>query len=503
MHFYTTLLKQYNLMESLDSVIKSNPSIPEETIRHYHSTALPDNNKGDRLLNHVLKMHKSGNITPNSAYLFKPHLTALAASNQFHQLKNLNTLNDHINATKDIANKLVTKKERVYKDTPTVFENDDIIIKHHLTHESAVKAAQLHPDNPLYNSTNEKGKAQWCVSSDSDLGKKRFDIYTENGKYPLYTITNKKTKTSHALVASNNPPEKVEFRNEKDANPPSVNNITSISGTLYKYPGIEKSIVGTYLKDKFPEDIHNLQNLPHDANSSIIQKYIDTGTPSEKFSAYLHPNITNKQMQNGLSGTLDERKMVLSNHKLSTDIIDDYLKTEFHGPNISAALYHPNISYNAVQNALKSNDLHVHLTALHQYKHITPDNINHAQESGKAVIRAMAATHPKLNNEQLTRAIKDEDELVNSMALNHASITPEHIDHITNGNDIKLIRQALDHKNATTANFNKVATHHDAYVRDSLLDHPKIKKEQLEILANDNVPSIAAKAVLKLKNLDK
>lgn len=57
MNFYNTLLEHYYLIESLETTIKANPHIPENIIRHYHSTALPDNNKQDRLLSHVLRHH--------------------------------------------------------------------------------------------------------------------------------------------------------------------------------------------------------------------------------------------------------------------------------------------------------------------------------------------------------------------------------------------------------------------------------------------------------------
>lgn len=88
----------------------------------------------------------------------------------------------------------------------------------------------------------------------------------------------------------------------------------------------------------------------------------------------------------------------------------------------------------------------------------------------------MAATHPNIDNTQLTKAVNDTDEIVNTLALTNHKITPEHIDHITDRSNLKLIEQALSHRNATAANFNKVAKHDDAYVRNSLIDHPGIKK---------------------------
>ena len=111
MNFITTLLEQYNLMESLDSIIKANPNIPEQTIRDYHQHALPDGNKSDRVLNHVLKMHRNGEITPDRAAELKPHLTALHLSNQLNKISSLKTLDDHKNAT--VGMNTTTKKERV------------------------------------------------------------------------------------------------------------------------------------------------------------------------------------------------------------------------------------------------------------------------------------------------------------------------------------------------------------------------------------------------------
>ncbi len=49
------LLVETYIIESLNSVIKDTKDIPEDIIRQYYSNALPDNNKSDRLLQHVLK----------------------------------------------------------------------------------------------------------------------------------------------------------------------------------------------------------------------------------------------------------------------------------------------------------------------------------------------------------------------------------------------------------------------------------------------------------------
>lgn len=69
-------LIEYNiLLESLDSIIKQTKDIDPDTIKMYHKYALPDNNKSDRLLNHVLKMHRKGELKPWDSALVKRHLS--------------------------------------------------------------------------------------------------------------------------------------------------------------------------------------------------------------------------------------------------------------------------------------------------------------------------------------------------------------------------------------------------------------------------------------------
>ncbi len=497
MNFITTLLEQYNLMESLDSIIKSNPNIPEQTIRAYHQHALPDGNKSDRVLNHVLKMHRNSEITPDRAAELKPHLTALHLANQLNKISSLKTLGDHKNAT--IGMNTSTKKERVDVNTPVVYEDNNIVVKQHLNHESAIKSAILHPTNPMYNETTETGKAQWCTSSDSKLGNTRFNTYTNNGTTPLYTIHNKVTKRIHALVADESKePNKVELRDEKDSLPPTVNGNKSIAGVLYRYPGIEKSPAGTFLKQKYPDDFNSVNKIPPSATSDDLQHFIDNGSDSEKLAAYQHPNLSYKQMQQGLDGKMDHIKMVLSNEAVPNDLVDNVVENSpFYEP-ISAALQHPNVSYNSVQTGIGHHNLQVRMTALQQYRHVTPENIDHAQTDKSAVIRAVAATHPNLSPTQLTRAIEDKDEMVQTLALYNKNVTEGNINHLLLSNDKDLIHRALSHPNATNNNFINAIKHEDPYVRDAVVSHPNLKKHHLEMLARDVLPSIRNKANNKL-----
>ena len=163
------------LNESLDSIIKDNKDIPESVIRKYHSDALDDNNKSDRALNFVLKLHRKGEIIPDEAKNLKPHMRVIAKANLFPKLKEVDNISKLHDLTEPHMNLSISKKEEIAKDSPVVFENNHIKITQHLSHDSAVKGAMLHKDNPMCSKTNEHGKAQWCVSVDGKTGEDNFN----------------------------------------------------------------------------------------------------------------------------------------------------------------------------------------------------------------------------------------------------------------------------------------------------------------------------------------
>jgi hypothetical protein len=71
------MLRQYILTSLLtesriDGIKTNNPDIPESIINHYADTALPDNNKAH--LDWVIKQHRLGNITPDTAASIRPHV---------------------------------------------------------------------------------------------------------------------------------------------------------------------------------------------------------------------------------------------------------------------------------------------------------------------------------------------------------------------------------------------------------------------------------------------
>ncbi len=440
MSFLTSLLEQYSIMESLDSVIKSNPAIPEQTIRDYHQHALPDNNKSDKLLSHVLKLHKTGEITTDRAAELKTHLTALHLSNQLNKISSLKTLDDHKNAT--VGMNTNTKKENIDANTKILPSPNDIILKQHLNHESAVKGAMLHPENPMYTKTREPGKAQWCLSVGGETGKAHYDNYTEYGDYPLYTIHDKKTKRTTAFVADpTKDKDDIEIRDEKDTQHTPYH-------VLVNNPSLEHTVVGDFIKRHHPDAIESLRKLPHNASEHDVTKALSGNDYNLQIDALSHPAINSDHLMSVLKhNTNPEIQLIALKHpKIDnshiTTILND--KNPLNGFIRSRAVAHPLASESNITdvladksddskqtriNAIKHNNATVdHITdllandpsdivksAAFANKKATADHIKSVlspnSNAGRKVKQA-ALYHHKVNMDHITMALKDEDSAV-------------------------------------------------------------------------------------------
>ena len=445
MNFITTLLEQYKLMESLDSVIKSNPAIPEQTIRTYHQHSLPDGNKSDKLLSHVLKLHKAGEITPDRAAELKPHLTALHLSNQLNKISSLKTLDDHKNAT--VGMNTDTKKERIITNTPTIYDTDDILVKQHLNHESAIKGAALHPKNPVRNRTNEPGKASWCVSVDDTQGKEHFDKYTEKGTHPLYTIHNKKTKRTTAFVAD---PERtyLEIRDERDE-------LKSPYHLIVNNPGVEKSKPGRFLLNHDPKLEDLIRRIPHYASADDLHKILAGKSASDKVAVFSHPNHNQTHidaiMADKSKSSIPAKRNAIHSEHVTSDHIYNAINDD---PLVSnEAMKHRNVTSDHIDKILDTDHEDSIITALH-HENLSPDNINKAfAYRGENEMGAYAIQHPNANVDNLTKALDSEERAAGGMAMNHPKINSGHID------------QAL--------------SHWDEEVRSDAIGHPLTTKKQL------------------------
>ena len=112
-------LKSLGFHKSFEDKSINNPDIPESIIDHYADTALPDNNKAH--LDWVIKQHRLGNITPDTAASIRPHVESyIRNKNSLGKLKDYDVASLK-NATNDLLDKNQTKNEIIDKDTKTIF----------------------------------------------------------------------------------------------------------------------------------------------------------------------------------------------------------------------------------------------------------------------------------------------------------------------------------------------------------------------------------------------
>lgn len=493
MNFYNALLEQYHLLESLETTIRANPTIPEDIIRHYHSTALPNDNKRDSILAHVLKMHRAGAITPETAHLLKPHLTALANTNQLSKLKGLNTLNDHINATSEMQNKTTSKKERIDSNTPTVFTSKDgnIVVKQHLNQESAIRGARMHPENPMYNVPTEKGKCSWCVSADNEDGIFHFNEYTENGKYPLYTVHNNKTKRQYAVVPAPIEPGKSSELRDED------NKVVKPYNLLVNNPGLEHSQVGDFIKQYHPKAIKILNALPHNATPTQIHNAILSGDEDLQKAAVAHPNVTANNLLTALDSQHRDVPIMVMNHAL----VDETHITKALGKNHrqyvrNLAINHPKANEGHINSIIGDLDDLIYGNAV-AHPNASLDHIKDALKNDNDYIRAKAISNIKATPAQISKVLDDKTSLyARNAAIGNENADEGNISKALMDSEPEVRLAAIKHKNLTAKNITQaLKDKKHEFVRAHALNSYKVTKSHIKQALEDESPNIRAKAL--------
>lgn len=520
MNFLTTLLEQYYLMEKLEDVIKNNPLIDEHIIRGYHANALPDGNKSDKLLNHVLKLHRAGEITPDRAHELKPHLTALHLSNQLNRIQTLKTLDDHKNAT--VGMNTITKKERVDVNTPVVYEDNNIVVKQHLNHESAIKGARLHPKNPMYKKTSEHGKAQWCVSLDNENGKHHFNYYTENGNDPMYTIHNKDTKRLTAFIANPNAGEHdLEIRDEQDKQlrPYQV---------LVDNKGLINTKVGDFVKEHYPDHVpvayallKARESAKHIKTLSQLNDAINGNNTYLKSELLNHPLLNEHHITKILNDHYPSPEHIISpltdnldnlvNHPLLNEhhitkildankdrmhklVGDVELMGDVEVTNLEHLINHPKFNDNhrlQIINMPESKDKYDNaLVAAKNFVlgHKSTDSAfitkmldKHIPSNGGVLEGMMIADNPNVNEGHITQALASKSPYLRKFAIMHKYANEDQImdtlkndpDYLVRSEAIQHNKANLDHVNIAMQDPNESVRAHALHNRHANLDHIK------------------------------
>ena len=496
LHEMRAILENIFLNESLDSIIKDNKDIPEEVIRKYHSDALDDNNKSDRALNFVLKLHRKGEIIPDEAKNLKNHMRVVSKLNLFPKLKEVNSLSSLHELTSPHIDKVATKKELNDADSPVVFENEHIKITQHKTHDSAVKGAMLHKDNPVANQCNEKGKAQWCLSVGGESGKSYFDSYTRNGSSPLYTIFNKKTKRVHALVAdSSKSVSDRELRDEKDRN--MYDDYPSLNNFINSHKGIEDSVVGEHLfkGSDIPKGIH--KELPADATPEKIREVAENLKPNFRLAANLNlnpnfrlaalahpnaphdllaskihiphtsmnPNLPKHLLATALEHPDDEvRNMAVKHHKLTSDQIDKFI-TDKNATVRTNAVVNNDLSSDQIDRFITDENANVRHNAISK-PNSSSDQINFVLKNDKhPAVKRLLMSHKNIDNSHIQTALNDADEDVRTAAIQHKKATEEDLSNVLENGIEKTKIAALDNKNINSNHIIKALDDKNANVR--------------------------------------
>lgn len=520
MNFESLLLKQYNLkeslMESLKTVIEDNPHIPEQTIRGYHQNALPDNNKSDRLLNHVLKLHNAGEITPDRAAELKPPLTALHNTKQLGKLSQLKTLADHTNAITGLEDKTVTKKQKVDAVTPVIFENEHIVVKQHLDHDSAVRGAMLNSKNPMFDKTNEPGKAQWCLSVGGSTGLTHFNNYTKTGKHPLYTITNKKTNRVHALVADPTKDQSnFELRDEKDLNPYRTN--AGMHKFMLGHPGIEKSKAGEFLAKISPVAEETRKLLGHNPSAETIHEVINTPNhpahellldhPGVNTNALLNKIIPNKSLSTDLRLSAIQHKSVNAGGlgKINHDHITSILNDPEEPRSIKTAIIrNPGLTKDHVKTILAgNNDRFKNDVLSNPNSPITEHEIHHiVSTSTNSDLLSNALSHPKANvshvNTLLGRNLMNTD--IHHEMSKVPGLTADHITTLLNSkfNTNRSASQLMQSPNFNNSHAMLVVKNKPINTSDNYLRHSTV----IDAINHKNANPDVTKAAIDTNEID-
>lgn len=201
-----------------------------ESIDDIHDNVLPDSNKSQADLEWIADKHFLGggdrqyglthmdDVKHMLAEFNKPAIKEKMPKKKLNQYK---SWDEFSTAIKPHIGSAPTVKETANKDTKVLFKNDTHIVRQHLSQESMIKAAKLHPENPFHKQC--KGKATWCISVDDKSGKDYHESYTKGGTHPVYTIehTDKHPTDPHRKFAIVADPDRntmgfkgVEFRDE-------------------------------------------------------------------------------------------------------------------------------------------------------------------------------------------------------------------------------------------------------------------------------------------------
>ncbi len=456
------LLESILLEDKLSDLQSRYSHIHPDTIKDIWNNGVPSNNQGkyiDWAIKENTKSHNP-NRTKLALEIYDRNKDKIGKFNHQHSIDDLESITHPYTEEGKSFNK------KAEEGTSPHYEDNDIIIKQHSNHPSAVKAGFLHVDNSCYNTTKEPGKAEWCVSANSEEGKNHFNNYTENSRYPLYTVENKKDKSKSAIVL--NPNKNPELRDEYD-------NELKPYQMIYRHPSIINSQLGNKLLD-----MDNTRNIVAainpNASEQVLLKGLNDNNSDIRKAAISHPKATEQVLLKGLNDSdSDVRKAAISHPKATEQVLLKGLN-DSDSDVIKAAISHPKATEQVLLKGLNDSDWFV---------------------------RRGVARHPKATEQVLLKGLSDSDWLVRKAAVRHPKATEQVLLKGLNNSDWIVRDAAVSHPKATEQMLLKGLNDSHWSVRKTAMSHPKATEQMLLKGLDDNNPDISSIARKRLANMKK
>ena len=484
-----TLLESILLEDKLSDLQNRYSHIHPDTVKDIWNNGVPSNNQGkyiDWAIKENSKSHNP-NRTKLALEIYDRNKDKIGKFN--HQW----SVDDLESVTHPYTDEGKSFNKKAEEGTSIHYEDDDIVVKQHSNHPSAVKAGFLHVDNSCYDTTNEPGKAQWCVSANSEEGQEYFNDYTENSKYPLYTIENKKDKSKSAIVL--NPNRSQELRDEYD-------NELSPYQVIYKHPSIINSQLGNKLLNiGNTRDV--LDKVPAKATEEMLLKGLNDNNSYVRKAVINHPKATEQMLLKGLDDSISYRvRNAAVSHPKATEQV---LLKGLNDSNWSvrnAAVSHPKATEQVLLKGLDDSDWSVREAAIRHPK-ATEQMLLKGLNDNNSYVRKAVINHPKATEQMLLKGINDSDSYVRSAAISHPNATEQMLLKGINDSDWFVKGAAISHPKVTERVLLKGLNDSHLNVRKAVIRHPKVTEQVLLKGLDDNNPDIRSIARERLANMKK
>lgn len=298
---FDSLLEEVLTEGVLENIKKQFPHLDKE-INFYSENVLPHDKKN---IDWVIKQHNKGNISYEDADKLKNRLSLFDANKK---LIGLPLSKVDYKGLLDVTDRFATKQNT------NELNDDSIKVTKHYGYKELEKMGSLPENNPHHAELN--GHAKWCISLRGGHNIDYVNNYTQNGRFPVYSILNKKTHRKYALVKTDNIPD---IRDEKDDR---VHHFEFV----YDNPSVMKTKLGQYLlenhsdlHDVINSDFFKTKNPTNEQLHSFYKKAKDDNDYIQMHKIATHPNSDNSLIMqysgnDAIHRMVDDKVMDVINH---------------------------------------------------------------------------------------------------------------------------------------------------------------------------------------------